>query len=200
MTTALLYGGAAKVRAMLAVKGVADDRDAERFVTIVKRMLNRDALASAVAFTHGAAVSLDGGVHARPPPAAGLTSAAADAAWSRTGVNVLVAGLSSAVCRAALVALHGATTLGVSAGRADALRAAAPECAAALVAAAGGFVRLDASLTWWLHDGFYLVGRRAAHRRRERRGRRRRALRGPRWPRARALRRAAHAVRESYAP
>jgi hypothetical protein len=159
VTNAILYGGDAAVRKMLAVGGVADERDADRVITLITRTLQRAALVRAALFTNGVAAALDGGLHKRPPNAAGDAAAKADAAWSRTAVNVLVARLSSAVCRAALVALHEATVLGVSAARGAALLATAPDAAAALMPAAGGFLRLDATLTWWLHDAFYLVAR-----------------------------------------
>ena len=162
LTMAALFGGDAFLRQTLTARGV-DEPGAERFLRLVKRRLCRDALTRAVDFTPAVAVGLDGGLVARPS-VAGLDAAArreADAKWKRTAVNLAVARTSSLVCRAAIVVLYEAMTLGLSPARAAALRAAAPSCAPALVLMDGGRVRLDAKLTWWLHDAFYMTAREA---------------------------------------
>lgn len=171
----VLYGGDAAARAAAKAHGL-DDFGANRVVNLIRLRLKRGELERMAAFYTTHAASLDGAIVMRPPKSAAAdapSGAAQDAAWKRTVVNIVVAGASSIACRGALAALHDATVVGVSAARATALVVAA----GALVAAAGapsattgapvaaafdetpGGARLAATLTWWLHDCFYLTAR-----------------------------------------
>jgi hypothetical protein len=148
----LLNGGGRKFSDVLAEAGVSEP-GIERVKRIVSRYLRRDMLERAVSFLPGAAAALDGRIFVRK------VGEKTDAEWIRTAVNVLIANLSSYASRAAVCALHESLTLGLLPEPLQTLLAADGPCEGAFQRAPSGRAVLDARLTFWQHDGFFLEAR-----------------------------------------